>query len=310
MKTLSQLIQPVDVDTFFAEHWRKKPLYLQGDASRAADWMGLPQFARAVWMAPFADRNLDITLGGKRQHTPLRAFEEARARWDEPPSLDELVAFLPGGETLIVDGMQRRESWCRELCMRLFQETGRHTVINAYLSDGGAPSGIGAHFDPQEVFVLQVAGTKRWPLSETQSDDPVSRESRAASEARAFEPVAIYDLSPGDVLFIPRGTWHEPETLEGPSLHLTVTLPALVPLDVLGWLHEQLVDDPVMREELHLEPDPGATERAVRAQLETALERIAALCRASDAATRFSQDTFLRHAARYANEKIPDDRPT
>jgi hypothetical protein len=47
-------------------------------------------------------------------------------------------------------------------------------------------------------------------------------------------------LQDGDVLYVPRGWWHEAFPLNEPSLHLTVSLTPPTAFDYLGWAMSQL----------------------------------------------------------------------
>ena len=115
--------------------------------------------------------------------------------------------------------------------------------------------------------------------------------------------VMAFDLTPGDVLYVPRGAWHEPVTLEGPSLHLTITLPHWTPLDVLRWMGSRLEREAPMRREFALHPEQGRTDEAVQQQLTEALNQIAELASDEDAVRRYVLDTFTHHASRYSEDQ-------
>jgi ribosomal protein L16 Arg81 hydroxylase len=101
------------------------------------------------------------------------------------------------------------------------------------------PPGLGfrTHFDCQPSFILQIEGTKRWRFSARPALawPPLN----VADAGRAAELTDRYPflnvaypldergfveqlLSPGDVLFLPAGSWHQTES-SGLSLSLTMT---------------------------------------------------------------------------------------
>ena len=110
--------------------------------------------------------------------------------------------------------------------------------VTAYLSP---PNSVGVlHFDRQHNFFLQREGTKRWYVSKTPAiKNPYenfvfpSATQNFIDElhGRGYE-IAMpkdcgkseYFLKPGDVLYVPPGFYHSPETGEAPSLHYTLTV--------------------------------------------------------------------------------------
>ena len=87
--------------------------------------------------------------------------------------------------------------------------------------------GFAPHYDDVDVFILQVSGRKRWrayaPLPGAglpRFSSPDFDEARDALGA----PLLDRTLQPGDMLYLPRGTVHQAQSLpEEHSLHLTVS---------------------------------------------------------------------------------------
>jgi 50S ribosomal protein L16 3-hydroxylase len=134
----------------------------------------------------------------------------------------------------------------------------RGVSCNAYAS----PPGIGSrmHFDQQEVFLVQLQGHKQWrvaPCDEVRfPTEPyfgdglrpelsLLRPSFPSRMPKSSTPVR---LSPGSVLFMPRGTWHESRAV-GASFALTFTFGSTSYADlVLTALRRQLVREAGWRE--------------------------------------------------------------
>lgn len=110
--------------------------------------------------------------------------------------------------------------------------------VTGYLSPPGA-TGI-LHYDRQHNFFIQREGVKRWYVSEVPAiKNPHENLVYSGADKAFFEDMRargynialpadcgrqVYDLSPGDVLYIPPGYYHSPETLETHSLHYTLTV--------------------------------------------------------------------------------------
>ena len=96
---------------------------------------------------------------------------------------------------------------------------------NAYLTPPGA-QGFSPHWDDIDAFVLQVEGAKRWRLyAPTDPRHVLPRHSsRDFARAELGECVLDVVLRPGDLLYMPRGTVHEAQSLpDAHSLHLTLS---------------------------------------------------------------------------------------
>lgn len=184
------------------------------------------------------------------------------------------------GATLVLQALQRTWEPVTDFTSRLGTELGHPVQANAYVTPP-QNRGFDAHYDVHDVFVLQIAGTKRWVIHEPVHPDPLRdqpwTDHRAAvAEAAQGEPRIDTVLRPGDVLYLPRGWLHAAEAQGAVSVHLT--------LGVHNWtrhaLAEQLAqsalallrDDPRMRGSLPLGVDAPDDDLAyVRERLAAAL---------------------------------------
>ena len=94
---------------------------------------------------------------------------------------------------------------------------GVYAQANVYYSPAGLPSAVHAHQDAQSVFVVQCEGRKSWELLEPPQRWRLRYNQRGkagdvAPESELMRPIASYTLSPGDVLFVPRGMYHRTST--------------------------------------------------------------------------------------------------
>ena len=111
-------------------------------------------------------------------------------------------------------------------------------AVTGYLSP---PKAIGVlHYDRQHNFFIQIEGTKRWIVSEKAAiKNPhenliyagLTQSFIRDMKSRGYE-ISLprecgnndFELNPGDVLYVPPGFYHSPETLGDPSLHYTLTV--------------------------------------------------------------------------------------
>jgi lysine-specific demethylase/histidyl-hydroxylase NO66 len=92
---------------------------------------------------------------------------------------------------------------------------------NAYYTPRDS-KGLAVHHDTHDVFVLQVAGHKRWLVYEPVFPLPLKQQRYRQELGGPGEPVHDVTLHPGDTLYLPRGWLHEAVTSATNSLHITV----------------------------------------------------------------------------------------
>lgn len=149
--------------------------------------------------------------------------------------------FLRKGATLIANKISN-EPKVHAFSKRVADYTGRRVVSSAYVAFGTKDS-FRCHWDTRDVFAIQLIGRKRWILYEPTLELPLySQQSRDYEHLYPCptEPYLDIVLEAGDVLYVPRGWWHNPLPLGEGSFHLALgTFPAYV-IDYLGWALNQM----------------------------------------------------------------------
>lgn len=245
--SLETLLAPVGVETFFRDYWEKRPLvlprndpgYYAGLLSRA-DLEHVIAFTRPKFVDGGA-----FAAEPPRAATVVQGWLADRQLHDGAryPGIAELERVYARGKTVVIMTMQQRWMPVAALCRGL--EALFHCPVHAnmYLTPEKA-QGFAAHFDPHEVLVLQLEGSKQWRLYDCARTFPLVDERFDVARDKLGEPREVF-LEPGDLLYIPRGFVHEAFTQEGASLHLTVGI------NVYRWadlLHEA-VDAVARRDE-------------------------------------------------------------
>jgi hypothetical protein len=128
--------------------------------------------------------------------------------------------------------------YCRELEALL----GHPAHANAYLTPRRS-QGLPVHHDTHDVFVLQVAGSKRWLVSEPVLELPLRDQRYSAELGEPGETVLDVVLRSGDALYLPRGWLHQALTSDEDSLHLTVGVNVVPWLEALRAAVERCADD-------------------------------------------------------------------
>lgn len=194
---------------------------------------------------------------------------------------NRVVELHRQGATLVLQGLQLTDPHLGRFANNLALALDHPVQVNAYLTPRAA-TGLELHFDFHDVFVVQLAGRKRWrvwrPLVRT--TDPVRRGPRLPMPT--FEelgpPALDLTLTAGDCLYLPRGFPHAAEAVDAASSHLTVGVMAVTWQKVLTAAVDAALAEPGLRASLPAGVlggvDPGRPALdALLAQLDPALVR-------------------------------------
>ena len=210
------LLAPVTQRDFVERSWNKqRPLHVRGGSAKFTALFSTERFLHAIRNVP-GNRSLHLRAAPKDTDVDLGCLgaEEALAHFANGATLCATAIDL-ADPTLAAFRDVLRKQW-------LSLDT---LYFNCYYSPDG--QGFDTHFDPQSVWVLQIDGRKRWRFSATPAVRfPVLGANRASgAQTPVLETLECVDLEPGDLLFLPPGTWHRAEALGGASLALSLTQP-------------------------------------------------------------------------------------
>ncbi|MGW3294503.1 JmjC domain-containing protein [Streptomyces xiamenensis] len=216
-----------------------------------------------------------------------RPVETHRYTDGDAPRRGALRRHLNEGGTLSLRRLERLKPSLAVLHRELVEETGYAVHINAYCTPAGA-QGLKYHYDPYLTLIVQLSGSKAWPIHRPFVANPVRghlsfhQVGFTAQQRHYLEhaaPEETYTLRPGDVLWLPRGYVHSPYTVgEEPSLHLTIAFKERTWHWVAGQLTEAVLEralhDPAMRGAVaprDITTDPVRAVKEMRAYLVGAL---------------------------------------
>ena len=167
---------------------------------------------------------------------------------------DLLLPLILDGATVVLQGLHRIWPPIIDFAGQLSVDVGCPVQVNAYITPPSS-RGFSAHYDVHDVFVLQIAGQKRWLVHEPVHplplrSDPWTDRRAAEQEAATAPPLLETVLEPGDALYLPRGYLHSATALGGVSGHLTVGVHPVTRYAVVQALAAEAADEPALRQSL------------------------------------------------------------
>lgn len=272
------LLAPFDERQFWDEYFGKKPLHvphaaLSGQASPKAGLMSLAHLAELLAEpARWAQNSIKLVANGRGVDPSHFMVKREYAQGDvvrpDPALIETLMAV---GASLVIDGMEDQLAELRQMCRVLGTRFGAKATVNLYASRRGV-QGFASHCDPHEVFAIHCQGEKVWRIYENAEEAPVEASLiRDADyiEQRKGRVVMEVTMRPGDLLYIPRGVYHDALASTDRSLHMTFGVQPLYGVVVLDLLREMALSDRVMREYLSPAQDCEALRRQLSAIAQT-----------------------------------------
>jgi 50S ribosomal protein L16 3-hydroxylase len=187
------LLGGLSASAFMRRHWQKEPLLIRAACADA--------------LAGFDRRQLFALAA--RDDVESRLVVRSGERWSVRPGplpRRSLPALASAGWTLLVQGVDLHDERAHRLLarFRFVADARLDDVMVSFASDGG---GVGPHVDSYDVFLLQLAGRRRWQVG--RADARRLRDDVPLKMLADFAPRHDWTLDPGDILYLPPGWGHE-----------------------------------------------------------------------------------------------------
>jgi len=281
---LTQLLGD-QLDEFLNEHLFRLP-YSQPGGAQALARLGTWETACAILEQPQADA-LAVRKGHRWEGTRPATAEQWRALHDD-------------GYTLSVRHAERHDAALAELAAGFARDFAAPVDVHLYCTPAGQ-FGFDWHYDAEEVFIVQAAGSKEYSLRKNTVNPWPLEETLPANMRyeREIMPLSRCALAAGDWLYIPSGYWHKGDAREA-SISLAIGVMAPAALDVFDFLRGKLLNSLRWRQRL-----PVCGEAAGDAERTRAAYSALFLELAADAAKELRDEKLVDEylAARRAAEK-------
>lgn len=261
---LAGMLEPYAPAEFIDSAWGVNFLHVRGRAGRFAHMMPWARLSEILRRHRLDHPRLRLVRDGKPVPVSsyLRHTTGARQRTPVPRlKSSELARQLREGATLVLDAVDELSEPVERLAQELELFFRERVQVNLY-AGWQTSRGFDLHWDDHDVFILQVAGRKRWSVYGQTRPHPLVNDIEKA-EKPTHAPLWEGTLEDGDMLYIPRGWWHVAEPLAEPTLHLTVGVHNRTGLDLLRWLSERMRESETFRRDLPRFAQPA--ERAAHA---------------------------------------------
>lgn len=176
---------------FLTQFWQKKPLLIR------QAWPQMPSILTADELAGLAcEADVESRLIQERG-------ESGPWQLKSGPFTESDFARLPRTHwTLLVQDVDKHVAELADIMTKFdfIPDWRRDDLMVSFAPEGGS---VGPHTDGYDVFLLQAQGTRRWQISQTPVIEAECIEGLDLKILNHFEADDVWDLQPGDMLYLP-----------------------------------------------------------------------------------------------------------
>ncbi len=214
---MSKILAPVEYQNFYNDYWEAHPLHIERSDSSYFKQL-LSEESLLALIESGAASFPDVQAINARSPIPVCDYTKDKMAI----CAERMMQCYADGATIVVSEVHRKFPALQEACLEFSKTHQMRCQANAYLSPAGN-QGFHSHYDTHDVFVLQVAGRKKFQFYSAGIKLPFIDDTYTPEHKAHSEMMDEVEVSSGDTLYIPRGIVHDAIADDGePSLHITL----------------------------------------------------------------------------------------
>ncbi|MGM9491292.1 JmjC domain-containing protein [Ideonella sp. YS5] len=249
MPTFAEFLAPIDAADFKTRFFGQKPLHIPAAGRTLANPLPWRRFNECLDLSAFWNEDtLKVfyrnRLALRDNYCDLDNIGPDQKAAADPRKVKALLGF---GASLVANQIQRVSPEVARIVQMLQREFAASAGANVYCSFQRVQA-FNTHYDLHDVFALQAEGEKLWRIYEARADNPLSPlppgdEAENWLVATRGKVVAEVLMQPGDLLYLPRGQYHDAVTGADASLHVTFWLKPATGLSLFKLLESAAAAD-------------------------------------------------------------------
>ena len=187
---------------FLADYWQKKPLLIK---------QALPNFISPITPDELAGLSLEEEFESR---LITGSIKDNQWSLTNGPLSENTFAQLPDQNwTLLVQGVDRFVDEVHNL-IKYFDFIPRWRFDDVMISYAATGGSVGPHFDYYDVFLLQGSGRRRWHIGSEHCELDNYLDDVPLRIMNTFEAEQVWDVAPGDILYVPPKIAHHGVSLD------------------------------------------------------------------------------------------------
>jgi bifunctional lysine-specific demethylase and histidyl-hydroxylase MINA len=285
--TLAELLAPVAPERFFAESHDRQPLHVRGDPGKFASvlsWRGLNRLLDMThaWTAHSLQLYLDGARVPPEQYCVRATGRDANEQVLQPVAA-KVQEWIRRGASVVMNDVDSLTPGLAAVSSALEAAGLGKAQGNVYVS-WQSHKAFPAHYDTHDVWAVQVEGEKTWNVWEGRAEWPIAHpvfraQSQAQHEQAKKGLRAKVQMRPGDLLYLPRGWYHDALADSPASVHIAYGVHAPLGMDLMNILLERVLYDVEFRKPLPRQDGSAAAKFALTTRAGQLGQRLAELSR-------------------------------
>ena len=169
------------------------------------------------------------------------------------PDVDKVQSWISKGSSLVLTEIEKLTNKMNDVVNELQDLTNGKCQGNLYFSMQSRQA-FGPHCDDHDVFAIHFEGEKVWNIYENVEKNPINhpmfKYSAEEREKKAGKLLDQVTLQPGDLLYLPRGQYHDALASENGAVHIAFGLTYFKPIDLISLLWEKFIVNEYMRQDI------------------------------------------------------------
>ncbi|HYI84406.1 MAG TPA: cupin domain-containing protein [Acetobacteraceae bacterium] len=284
--TFDALLAPMPPAQFFAEYHDRQPLHLRGAAGKFASVLSWRVINRLLDMTHiWSSQSLQLMMDGVAvppEQYCIRATGRDNLSVQQPDAA-KLRGWVERGASLVMNDVDSLSPGLAGVSEALEGAGLGKAQANVYVSFQSHKA-FPAHYDTHDVWAVQVEGEKTWNIWEGRADYPLPHpifraQGQAHHEGAKGKLRERVVLRAGDLLYLPRGWYHDALAEAAASVHISYGVHAPLGMDLVNILLERALCDSEFRKPLPRQDGSAAARFALTSRAGQLGQRLAELCR-------------------------------
>ncbi len=233
----------------------KKYIHLKNENENLKEVMNINNLNKLISMHNCWDqKNFSLVLN--KNKVPFSAFlttGDALGFAKMAPDPTKVENYIKKGASLVLNDLVYFSKEIEKLASDLQTITNGRCQANLYFSMQSHQA-FAPHFDTHDVFALHCEGEKLWNIYDNIEKDPINHPIyKQELSDKTEKPGKIIDqvlLKPGDLLYLPRGQFHDALASKNGAMHIAFGITYLKPIDIFQYYYEQFIVNDYFRSDI------------------------------------------------------------
>ena len=255
MKLKSIIINEKLNKDFMSSYFGKKYLYKKEMFENTSNIMGLDILNQILGISSnWTKNNFNMMLDKNQiKYNDYSSLSVEQGGNFLRPDVEKVQSWISRGASIVLSDINRINSGIMNISNQLQDLTNGRCQANLYFSMQSRQA-FGPHCDTHDVFAIHFEGEKVWNIYENTENNPInhplfkySAEERIKKAGRMIDQIT---LKPGDLLYIPRGQYHDALASKNGSIHIAFGLDYFKPIDLMATMWEKFIINDFMRKDI------------------------------------------------------------